>query len=244
MSVAVITGAGQGLGRADALRLARDGFTIACVDVDEQKARETAELVRASGGNADFYQCDVTQREQVLALGNEISGVTALVNNAGIWKFHSILEMSQQDAHSVYDVNIAGIIWCTQAFVSQMKKAGGGSIVNMSSGAAWTNSPGLGLYPATKSAVESLTRTMALELGPDQIRANAIGPGLIVSDGTAANYQGNRANERAKGVPMQRVGSPEEIADVVSFLCGPDSRYVSGQVLYVDGGITAGSLAR
>jgi len=244
MSVAVITGAGQGLGRADALRLARDGFTIACVDVDEQKARETAELVRASGGNADFYQCDVTQREQVLALGNEISGVTALVNNAGIWKFHSILEMSQQDAHSVYDVNIAGIIWCTQAFVPQMKKAGGGSIVNMSSGAAWTNSPGLGLYPATKSAVESLTRTMALELGPDQIRANAIGPGLIVSDGTAANYQGNRANERAKGVPMQRVGSPEEIADVVSFLCGPDSRYVSGQVLYVDGGITAGSLAR
>lgn len=244
MSVAVITGAGQGLGRADALRLAKDGFAIACVDIDEQKARETAELVRANGGSADFYQCDVTQRDEVLALGNSISDVTALVNNAGIWKFHSILEMTQQDAQSVYDVNVAGIIWCTQAFVPQMKNAGGGSIVNMSSGAAWTNSPGLGLYPATKSAVESLTRTMALELGPDQIRANAIGPGLIVSDGTAANYQGDRANERAKGVPMHRVGTPEEIADVVSFLCGPDSRYMSGQVLYVDGGITAGSLAR
>ena len=114
----------------------------------------------------------------------------------------------------------------------------------MSSGAAWTHSPGLGLYPATKSAVESLTRTMALELGTDNIRANAIGPGLIVSDGTAVNYEGERASERAKGVPMGRLGAPADIAAVVSFLCGEDSRYVSGQVIYVDGGITAGAMAR
>jgi 3-oxoacyl-[acyl-carrier protein] reductase len=114
----------------------------------------------------------------------------------------------------------------------------------MSSGAAWTNSPEIGIYPATKAAVESLTKTLALELGADNIRSNAIGPGLIVSDGTAGNFEGARANERAQGVPMKRVGAPADIADVVSFLCSNDSRYVSGQVIYVDGAITAGAMKR
>jgi 3-oxoacyl-[acyl-carrier protein] reductase len=239
MPVAVVTGAGQGLGRADSARLARDGFDVVCLDVNLDAARETAEMV---GGTA--YRCDVTDRDEVMAVASAIPECAALVNNAGIWRFHSILDMSPEDAHSVYDVNVLGIVWCTQAFVPKMRAGGGGSIVNMSSGAAWTSSPGLGLYPATKSGVESLTRTMALELGADNIRANAIGPGLIVSEGTAANYEGERANERAKGVPMKRVGTPADIADVVGFLCGDDSRYVSGQVIYVDGGITAGAMAR
>ena len=239
MPTAVITGAGQGLGRADAIRLAADGFDVVCLDLAGDAAQETAEMV---GGTA--FECDVTDRDAVLAVAEQVPECSALVNNAGIWKFHSILEMTPTDARSVLEVNVLGIVWCTQAFVPKMKAAGGGSIVNMSSGAAWTSSPGLGLYPSSKAAVESLTKTMALELGPDNIRANAIGPGLIVSDGTAANYQGEAAAKRAKGVPLGRVGSPADIADVVSFLCGDDSRYVSGQVIYVDGAITAGTAAR
>lgn len=239
MPTVVITGAGQGLGRADAVRLAADGWNVVCLDLNGDLARETAELV---GGTA--FEVDVTDRDAVLALAAEVPACDALVNNAGIWKFHSILDMTPEQARSVFEVNVLGIIWCTQAFVPKMKAAGGGSIVNMSSGAAWTSSPGLGLYPATKSGVESLTKTMALELGPDNIRANAIGPGLIVSDGTAANYQGEAAAKRARGVPMARVGDPTDIADVVAFLCGNDSRYVSGQVIYVDGAVTAGTLAR
>lgn len=239
MPTAVITGAGQGLGRADAIRLARDGFDVVCLDLDADTAAETAAMV---GGRS--FAVDVTDREAVLAVASQIDECHALVNNAGIWRFHSILDMTPDDARAVNDVNVLGIIWCTQAFVPKLRAAGGGSIVNMSSGAAWTSSPGLGLYPATKSAVESLTRTMALELGPDGIRTNAIGPGLIVSEGTSANYEGERAAQRAKGVPMGRVGSPADIADVVSFLCGDDSRYVNGQVIYVDGGITAGTMAR
>ncbi|NCY16072.1 MAG: SDR family oxidoreductase, partial [Actinobacteria bacterium] len=168
----------------------------------------------------------------------------ALINNAGIWNFPSILEVTEEQLQSVIEVNIKGIVWCCQAFVPKMRAGGGGSIVNMSSGAAWTNSPNIGIYPATKAAVESLTKTLALELGRDNIRTNAIGPGLIVSDGTAANFQGDRAAERAKGVPMGRVGAPADIADVVSFLCSEDARYVNGQVIYVDGGITAGAMAR
>lgn len=239
MSVAVITGAGQGLGRADALRLARDGFDVICLDLDLDAARETAELC---GGRA--LRCDVTDRDAVMAVAEEIPECFALINNAGIWNFPSVLEVTEQQLQSVIEVNIKGIVWCCQAFVPKMRAGGGGSIVNMSSGAAWTNSPNVGIYPATKAAVESLTKTLALELGAHNIRTNAIGPGLIVSDGTAANFQGDRAAERAKGVPMGRVGAPADIADVVSFLCSDDSRYVNGQVIYVDGGITAGAMAR
>lgn len=239
MGTAVITGAGQGLGRADALRLASDGFDIVCLDRNGEAAAETAAMV---GGRS--FAVDVTDRDAVFAVAAQIDECSALVNNAGIWRFHSILDMTPEDARAVNDVNVFGIIWCTQAFVPKLRAAGGGSIVNMSSGAAWTQSPGLGLYPATKSAVESLTRTMAMELGPDNIRTNAIGPGLIVSEGTSANYEGDRAAQRARGVPLGRVGAPTDIADVVSFLCGDDSRYVNGQVIYVDGGITAGTAAR
>lgn len=239
MPTAVITGAGQGLGRADAVRLASDGFDVVCIDRAGAAAQETAAMV---GGRA--FECDVTDRDAVLAVAEQVPECSALVNNAGIWRFHSILDMSPEDARAVFEVNVLGIVWCTQAFVPAMKAGGGGSIVNMSSGAAWTSSPGLGLYPSTKSAVESLTKTMALELGPHSIRANAIGPGLIVSDGTQASYEGDAAARRARGVPMGRLGTPADIADVVSFLCGDDSRYVSGQVIYVDGAITAGTAAR
>jgi 3-oxoacyl-[acyl-carrier protein] reductase len=117
---------------------------------------------------------------------------------------------------------------------------GGGSIVNLSSGAAWTNSPGVGIYPASKAAVESLTKQMAIEWGPQGVRANAVGPGLIVTEGTQANYQGERRVERGRPVPLRRVGEPQDIADVIAFLCSDDARYVSGQVVYVDGGVTAG----
>lgn len=239
MAVAVVTGAGQGLGRADCLRLARDGFDVVCLDIDAESARETAELC---GGTS--FRLDVTDRAAVFAVAEQIPECFALVNNAGIWNFPSILDVTEEQMQSVIEVNVKGIVWCCQAFVPKMRAGGGGSIVNMSSGAAWTNSPDIGIYPATKAAVESLSKTLALELGVDNIRSNAIGPGLIVSDGTAANFEGARANERAQGVPMKRVGAPADIADVVSFLCSDDARYVSGQVIYVDGAITAGAMKR
>jgi 3-oxoacyl-[acyl-carrier protein] reductase len=236
---AVITGAGQGLGRAMAERLSTDGFHVVCVDVNSDSAAETAQFV---GGEA--HACDITDRDAVHRLGNLVSECHVLVNNAGVWSFESLLESTEHDAERVIHVNVLGTMWCTQAFAPHMRRAGGGSIINVSSAAAWTQSPGIGVYPATKTAVESLTKTFALELGPDNIRVNAIGPGLIVSDGTAANYEGNRVNERAQGVPLRRVGSPVDIANVVSFLAGPDSTYVSGQVMYVDGGISAGTQKR
>lgn len=235
MGVAVVTGAGRGLGRATAERLRRDGFDVIAVDRDAAAAQATAAAI---GG--DWRQCDVTDWASVDALAASIERCDALVNNAGIWHFHSLLDSTPEQIDSVLAVNITGVLSCSRALVPKMIEAGGGSIVNLSSGAAWTNSPGVGVYPATKAAVISLTKQMAIEWGEHGVRANAVGPGLIVTEGTQQNYQGERRVERAKNIPMRRVGEPRDIADVISFLCSDDARYVSGQTIYVDGGVTAG----
>jgi NAD(P)-dependent dehydrogenase (short-subunit alcohol dehydrogenase family) len=235
MQTAVVTGAGRGLGKATAQRLARDGFLVVALDIDAEAADATAELVGGVG-----HQCDVTDPASLREVAERIERCDALVNNAGIWRFHPLLEASPDDIATVLAVNVVGIVNVSQAFVPKMIAHGGGSIVNLSSGAAWTNSPGVGIYPASKAAVESLTKQMAIEWGVHGVRANAVGPGLIVTEGTAKNYQGERRAERGKPIPLQRVGEPEDIADVISFLCSDDARYVSGQVVYVDGGVTAG----
>ena len=238
MGVAVITGAGRGLGKATAARLARDGHEVVALDLDAAAAEATAAAV---GGS--WHQCDVADWGSVEAVAARIERCDILVNNAGIWRFHSLLDTTPDDLQSVIAVNIIGVVQCSRAFAPKMIAAGGGSIVNLSSGAAWTNSPGVGVYPATKAAVISLTKQMALEWGAHGIRANAVGPGLIVTEGTSGNYSEERKIERGKSVPMLRVGEPRDIADVISFLCSDDARYVSGQVIYVDGGGTAGRAA-
>jgi NAD(P)-dependent dehydrogenase (short-subunit alcohol dehydrogenase family) len=238
MGIAVITGAGRGLGKATAVRLAADGHQVIAVDLDGDAAERTAAAV---GGEA--RQCDVSDWASVDALAASVKDCDILVNNAGIWHFHSLLDSTPENVSSVLGVNVIGVLLCSRAFAPKMIAAGGGSIVNVSSAAAWTNSPGTGVYPATKAAVISLTKQMAIEWGEYQIRANSVGPGLVVTEGSAANHSGEKRIERGKNIPMQRVGEPGDIADVVSFLCGNDARYVTGQAIYVDGGITAGKAA-
>lgn len=235
MSVAVVTGAGRGLGRAIALRLAEDGHEIVAVDLDGASAKETAETV---GGR--WRECDISNIDAVGALAAELGSIQVLINNAGIWRFGPLMDATEQDIDDVMRVNVLGIVRCCQAFVPGMTAGGGGAIVNMSSAAAATRSPGVEIYPVTKAAVETLTQQLALELGPDGIRVNAVGPGLVVTEGTAVNFEGERRAERAANVPLRRVGAPIDIANVVAFLASDQASYVSGQVVYVDGGISAG----
>lgn len=238
MGTAVITGAGRGLGKAMALRLAADGHRIVAVDLDGEAAERTAAEV---GGEA--RRCDVSDWASVDALAASLERCDVLVNNAGIWHFHSLLETTPEKVAAVLGVNVVGVLTCSRAIAPKMIAAGGGSIVNLASAAAWTNSPGTGIYPATKAAVISLTKQMAIEWGEHGIRANAVGPGLIRTEGTAERHAGGQSESRAKNIPLRRVGEPRDIADVVSFLASDASRYVTGQTIFVDGGITAGRAA-
>jgi 3-oxoacyl-[acyl-carrier protein] reductase len=235
MGVALITGAGRGLGRAIAQRLAADGHVVRAVDIDAESAEATAAMV---GGTA--HRCDVGDGEAVRALADEVGPVDILINNAGIWRFGPVLEASATDLGDVIRVNLMGTVHCCQAFSPGMAEAGGGAIVNLSSAAAAMHASGVGIYPASKGAIELLTQQLAVELGPQAIRVNAVGPGLIVTEGTQKNYEGDRQRQRARAVPLQRVGEPADIANVVAFLVSDQSGYVSGQIIYVDGGITAG----
>jgi len=231
---AVVTGAGQGLGRAIAERLAKDGFEIAAVDLDGEKAAATAEALGGSG-----HRCDVSDRAAVRALAAELGPVDALVNNAGIWSYGTVVQARDEDIDRVLSVNLYGTLNCCRAFAPGMVSAGRGTIVNLSSLAAAMAAGGVEIYPVTKGAVELLTRQLALELGPSGIRVNAIGPGNMLTEGTAPSYEGDRKAQRAATVPLRRIGTPEDIANAVGFLVSEQASYISGQILYVDGGVSA-----
>ena len=236
MGTAVVTGAGQGLGRAISKRLAADGHHIVAVDQNPETAAATAEML-----DGQWRQCDVSEPESVAELAASLDTVEVLVNNAGIWIFAGMDDMTPEDVLRVLEVNVMGVFHCTQALAPLMGP--GAAIVNLSSNAAYSNSPGVGIYPASKAAVESFTKQTALELARRGIRANAVGPGMIQTEGTQVNYEGELGRRRAKAVPLGRNGQPDDIADVVGFLASDDARYVTGQVIYVDGGLSAGRAA-
>lgn len=241
---ALVTGASRGIGRAIALRLALDGIPVAVnYHSNEASAQQVVETILNAGGRAAALRADTGDAAQVDALFSEaesrLGPVSILVNNAGILRRGSIDEFDPAALADMIRTNVEGVIHCTRRAAQSMRARSAGAIVNISSiAAAGTAAPGTTWYAATKAAVETLTRRFALELGPAGIRVNAVAPGFILTDMVDfANREQVIQTMSAKAV-LGRIGAPEDIADAVAFLASPQARFITGQVLTVDGGRT------
>jgi 3-oxoacyl-[acyl-carrier protein] reductase len=243
--VAIVTGAGRGIGAAVAQRLAADGFAVGLLDLDEAAVKQGAEDIAAGGGKAIGVGLDVSNTEQVEAavakVADELGPPTVLINNAGITRDNLIFKMTDQDWDSVLGVHLRGSFLMTRAVQKHMTAQKWGRIVNLSSTSALGNR-GQVNYSAAKAGMQGFTKTLAIELGKFNVTANAIAPGFIATDMTAATaerlgiaFEDFKA-ARAQEIPVQRVGTPDDIAHTVSFLVSEGAGFVSGQVIYVAGG--------
>ena len=245
--VALVTGAGCGIGRAVALRLARGGCDVGLFDRDAAGVDETERLIRAIGRKAVSTVGDVAIRadvdECVATVTRKLGAVGILVNNAGILRTAPFLEVSESDWRAIFAINLGGVFAFSQAALPAMIARRSGSIVNM---ASWTGKKGVpnhAAYGATKAAIINLTQSLAGEFGEHGIRINAVCPGIIVD--TAMRDEAEQLNHeqglpdaatRAKSIPLRRPGYPAEIAEVVAFLASERSAYMTGQAINVTGG--------
>jgi NAD(P)-dependent dehydrogenase (short-subunit alcohol dehydrogenase family) len=238
--VVVVTGAGSGMGRATALRFARDGARVVAADINGESAAETAHMVTDAGGEAVSHAVDVAKRSAVQALVEEtverFGSIDVMVANAGVGKNAPFLDISEQDLDRILDVNLKGVFWCGQFAARAMVKAGrGGVIINTASTYAEVTRTGTAAYSASKGGVRMLTKTMALELGEHGIRVCAVAPGWIRT-GMNPLDDPERVAHLETTIPLGRVGSPEDVAGVIFLLASPEARYVSGDMIFVDGG--------
>ena len=250
--VALVTGAGQGIGRAIALRLAREGADIAVVDVNEARMNAVAEEVRKLGRKSTTFKADVTRRESVFAAVEHaekaLGGFDIMVNNAGIAQVQPLLDVTPAEAERILKVNVEGVLWGIQAAAKKFKsRKQKGKIISASSIAGHDGFGMLGVYSATKFAVRALTQAAARELASDGITVNAYAPGIVGTDmwveidkrfaeltGTPV---GATYKKYVEGIALGRAETPEDVAGLVSYLAGPDSDYMTGQTPLIDGGI-------
>jgi len=245
--VALVTGGARGIGRAICRSYVAEGAKVAVADRLSSEAEETAADL---GDNAMAIEMDVTDLDAiaagVMAVEEKWGGIDVLVNNAGIFNMASIDKVTPEDYRRQYDVNVGGTIFAIQAVVPGMKRRGGGVIINFSSQAGRRGEPNIVLYCSTKAAIISVTQSLALELAPDNIRVNAIAPGVVdtpmwdVVDALFAEYEhkalGQKKLEVGEAVPLGRMGNPDDIAGPCVFLASDEARYVTAQTLNVDGG--------
>ncbi|MEU6643054.1 3-oxoacyl-ACP reductase FabG [Saccharomonospora sp. NPDC046836] len=243
--VAIVTGAGRGIGAAIARKLAGDGFAVGLLDLDEANAKAAADAIVAGGGKALAVALDVSDAGQVASavqtVADELGPPTVLVNNAGIIRDNLLFKMSEGDWDAVMGVHLRGAFLMSRAVQKHMTEQGWGRIVNLSSTSALGNR-GQANYATAKAGLQGFTKTLAIELGQFGVTVNAIAPGFIATEMTAATAERvgmpfeDFKKAAAQQIPVRRVGEPEDIANVAGFLVSDGAGFVSGQVIYVAGG--------
>ncbi|HUY45712.1 MAG TPA: 3-oxoacyl-ACP reductase FabG [Streptosporangiaceae bacterium] len=243
--VAIVTGAARGIGAATARRLAADGLAVAVLDLSADDCKETVDAVVSAGGQAIAVGADVSQADQVAAavdtVAAELGPPAVLVNNAGVIRDNLLFKMTEDDWDTVLGVHLRGAFLMSKATQKHMVDQRFGRIINLSSSSALGNR-GQANYSAAKSGMQGFTKTLAIELGPFGITANAVAPGFIVTDMTAAtaarmgmsfeDFQTAAASQ----IPVRRIGQVDDVAHTISFLASDGAGFVSGQVIYVAGG--------
>lgn len=247
--VAVVTGAGQGIGFAIAKRLYNDGFKVAIVDYNEETAQKAAAEL---GKNAFAVKADVSDREQVIAaldaVVEKFGDLDVMINNAGVAPTTPIETITPEQFHKVYEINVGGVLWGTQAATAIFRKLGhAGKIINAASQAGVVGNPNLMLYSSSKFAIRGMTQIAARDLAEEGITVNAYAPGIVKTPMMfdIAHQVGKNAGKDdewgmqtfAKDIALKRLSEPEDVANAVAFLAGSDSNYITGQTLIVDGGM-------
>lgn len=250
--VALVTGAGQGIGRGIALRLAKDGADIALVDLKADRIADVAAEVKALGRKVTTFTADVSDREQVFSAvehaEKELGGFDIMVNNAGICQVNGLSEVSPGEVDKIFKINVQGTLWGIQAAAAKFKARGQkGKIINASSIAGHNGFAMLGVYSATKFAVRGLTQAAALEYASAGITVNAYCPGIVGTDmweeidqrfaDLTGAAKGETYDKFVQGIALGRAETPEDVASFVSYLASPDADYMTGQAPLIDGGM-------
>ncbi len=239
----LISGAGRGLGRSVAQHLAACGAVVGVNDVDGASCEETARLVRAAGGQAHSYPGDLGKRATYLQIGASFANVggriDAVVNNAALLKYEKIEDVSEETFEKMVKIGLGAVVWGTQALLAHYDADRGGAVINMASPVAYKGYPTTAIYSSIKGAIVAITHTLAAELGPRNVRVNAVAPGSVPTPGAVQLNDRAEYERRARTIPLRRLGREEDNSQAIAFLLSEEASFITGTVLHVDGGIAA-----
>jgi len=241
----VVSGGASGLGLAAAVKFAKNGYDIVIIDINEEKGRQAAEQIQAMGQQAIYCRCDISNKEQVFEAANltkeKFGRADVLINNAGLEVRGSVLQCTEEDWSRLYEINLKGIYYMSNAFVPMMVSKGKGAVVNTGSILGYRTVPERAAYSSSKGAIDTLTKSMAFDLAPEGIRVNCVVPGAIDtpllrgSINDSPDPPDTEAFLASKSV-FNRLGTPEEVANIMFFLASDEASFVTGATYFVDGG--------
>ncbi len=243
---AIVTGAGNGIGKAIATRLAAEGASVVLADKEEDAARRVCEQIAAAGGNAAAVKVDICDPQLVDAMvaftRSRFGPAHIMIANAGIGGQKHFLETPLDTLHKMLETNIVGTFLCAQAAAREMVQLGGGAIVNFSSHSGFLGSSGRAAYAASKAGIIGMTRVMAVDLAAHNIRVNTVAPGTVATERIKQSHNDERREAWLRSIPLARYGEPEDMAAAALFLASEDASYITGQTIAVDGGFTIAGL--